>query len=45
MAGCPFKGFEECPEHSKKGGCALWMSYSGGKDSMQASFEGPVPIL
>lgn len=28
MAGCPFKGFEECPEHSKKGGCALWMSYS-----------------
>ena len=40
MAGCPFKGFEECPEHSKKGGCALWMSDSGGKDSMQASFEG-----
>ena len=40
MAGCPFKNFEECPEHSKKGGCALWMSYSGGKDSMQASFEG-----
>ena len=40
MAGCPFRGFEECPEHNKKGGCALWMSYSGGKDSMQASFEG-----
>lgn len=40
MAGCPFKNFEECPEHSKKGGCALWMSYSGGKDSMQASFAG-----
>lgn len=40
MAGCPFKGLDECPEHSKKGGCALWMSYSGSKDSMQASFEG-----
>ena len=39
-AGCPFRGFDECPEHSKKGGGALWMSYSGSKDSMQASFEG-----
>jgi len=40
MAGCPFKNFEECPEHSKKGGCALWMSYTGSKDNVQSSFEG-----
>ena len=39
MAGCPFKNFEECPEHSKKGGCALWMSYTGSKDNVQSSFE------
>ena len=40
MAGCPFKNFEDCPEHSKRGGCAMWMSYTGGKDTMNASFEG-----
>lgn len=40
MAGCPFRNFEECPEHNRKGGCALWMSYSGSKDSMNTSFEG-----
>lgn len=40
MAGCPFRNFEDCPEHSKKGGCAMWMSYTGGKDTMNASFEG-----
>ena len=40
MAGCPFRNFEDCPEHSKKGGCAMWVSYTGGKDTMNASFEG-----
>lgn len=40
MAGCPFKGFEECPEHSKKGGCALWMSYSGGEGQYAGELRG-----
>lgn len=29
MAGCPYRNFEDCPQHNKKGGCELWMSYSG----------------
>ena len=40
MSGCPFRNFAECPEHNKAGGCELWMSYSGSKDSVNASFEG-----
>ena len=40
MAGCPFKNFEECPEHNKSGGCEPWVSYSGGKDSVNDSLEG-----
>ena len=40
MAGCPFRNFQECPQHSKAGGCELWMSYSGSKASLESRMEG-----
>jgi hypothetical protein len=40
MAGCPFKNFEECPEHDKKGGCEMWLSYSANGSTTEAHVEG-----
>ncbi len=33
MAGCPYKNFEECPQHNKRGGCEFWLSYSSNSES------------
>ena len=40
MAGCPFRNFDECPEHNKKGGCTMWLSYSTNSAAAEASVEG-----
>lgn len=40
MAGCPFRNFQDCPQHSKTSGCELWMTYSGSKDSLESRMEG-----
>lgn len=40
MACCPFRNFEDCPEHNKKGGCALWLSYSANNAAADAHVEG-----
>lgn len=40
MAGCPFRNFEECPEHNKKGGCTMWLSYTANNAAAEASVEG-----
>lgn len=40
MAGCPYRNFEDCPQHNKKGGCELWMSYSGKGGVTDANMEG-----
>lgn len=40
MACCPFRNFEDCPEHNKKGGCNLWLSYSANNVATDAHVEG-----
>ena len=40
MSGCPFRNFEECPEHNKKGGCSLWLSYTTNSQVTEAQVEG-----
>lgn len=37
---CPFRNFEACPEHNKKGGCAFWLSYTANRQSLEAQVEG-----
>ena len=37
---CPFRNFEECPEHNKKNGCSFWIAYTTNKDSLEAHIEG-----
>lgn len=37
---CPFRNFEDCPEHNKKGGCGFWLCYAANKDNVDALFEG-----
>lgn len=37
---CPFRNFEECPEHNKKGGCSFWIAYTSNRDAMEAHMEG-----
>ena len=36
---CPFRNFEDCPEHSKKGGCAFWLSYAANRQNVEAQVE------
>lgn len=45
MAGCPFKNFEDCPQHNKKGGCELWLSYITNRNDMDAKIEGCSLVL
>lgn len=37
---CPFRNFEECPEHNKKGGCSFWISYATNREGLEALIEG-----
>lgn len=37
---CPFRNFEECPEHNKKGGCSFWISYATHREGLEALIEG-----
>ena len=37
---CPFRNFEECPEHNKKGGCAFWLAYGTNREGVEAQIEG-----
>lgn len=37
---CPFRDFEECPEHNKKGGCSFWLSYTANRHNIEAQVEG-----
>lgn len=37
---CPFRNFDECPEHNKKNGCSFWIAYTTNKDSLEAHIEG-----
>lgn len=45
MAGCPYRNFEECPQHNKKGGCEFWLSYNSNSKSTDASVEGCAIVL
>lgn len=42
---CPFRNFEECPQHNKKGGCSFWLDYSRNNDTQSAKTEGCAVIL
>lgn len=37
---CPFRNFEECPGHGKKGGCVFWLSYTANRHNAEAHIEG-----
>lgn len=37
---CPFRNFEECPEHNKKSGCSFWLSYTVNRPNAEAQVEG-----
>lgn len=37
---CPFRNFEECPEHNKKGGCSFWMAYASSREGLDAHMDG-----
>ena len=37
---CPFRNFEECPEHNKKGGCSFWISYTSNREGLESQMEG-----
>lgn len=45
MSCCPFRNFEDCPEHNKKSGCALWLSYSANNAAADAHVEGCSLVL
>ena len=45
MAGCPYRNFEECPQHNKKGGCEFWLSYSSNSETNNAKCEGCAIVL
>lgn len=45
MAGCPYKNFEECPQHNKRGGCEFWLSYSSNSESLDGKLEGCAVVL
>lgn len=45
MANCPYKNFEECPQHNKKGGCEFWLSYSSNSKTADAKLEGCAVVL
>lgn len=45
MAGCPYRNFEECPQHNKRGGCEFWLSYSSNSESSDAKLEGCAVVL
>ncbi len=46
MPGCPLRNFEDCPEHSKKGGCSWWLSYSrDGQAPIEACAVTLTPVL
>ena len=45
MAGCPYRNFEECPQHNKKGGCEFWLSYSSNSKTTDAKCEGCAIVL
>lgn len=45
MSGCPYKNFEECPQHNKKGGCEFWLSYTTNSESTDAKIEGCAVVL
>lgn len=45
MAGCPYKNFEECPQHNKRGGCEFWLSYSSNSESSESKLEGCAVVL
>lgn len=45
MAGCPLRGFEECPQHNKKGGCEWWIGYSSKSGITDAQMEGCAVVL
>lgn len=36
---CPFRNFEECPEHNKKGGCSFWIAYTTNREGIEAHIE------
>lgn len=42
---CPFRNFEECPEHNKKGGCSFWLAYSSNKTNLEAQVSGCAIVL
>lgn len=37
---CPFRNFEECPEHNKQNGCSFWIAYSSNREGLDAHMEG-----
>lgn len=45
MAGCPYKNFEECPQHNKKGGCEFWLQYTTNRQDADAHIEGCAIVL
>ena len=45
MSGCPYRNFDECPQHNKKGGCEFWMSYSSTSGVTEAAMEGCAVVL
>ena len=45
MAGCPYRNFEECPQHNKKGGCEFWLSYSSNSKTTDSKCEGCAMVL
>lgn len=45
MTGCPYRNFEECPQHNKKGGCEFWISYSSNSETSNSKLEGCAIVL
>lgn len=45
MTGCPYRNFEECPQHNKKGGCEFWLSYSSNSETIDSKLEGCAVVL
>lgn len=37
---CPFRNFEDCPEHNKQNGCSFWIAYSSNREGLDAHMEG-----
>lgn len=45
MSGCPYRNFEECPQHNKRGGCEFWLSYHSNSESTDSKLEGCAVVL